>query len=583
MTITVTKSNTETLTTVEDGINDDSTSSINLLGRNYVGYAEPIADNFVHLMEHFANDTAPTNPLPGQLWYDTSASTLNVYDATVGWSPLALSATGTSAPANPKIGDLWFDSTNQQLNVWTGSAWLVVGPPTPSGYGKTGIEVAEIIDTLAVTHIVAEEYIDGNLISIISQDAEFQAANATLHATFGNIKSGYNLTGSLPIKNFNGIAADSNKFGGLLTTNFLRANTPALTTSSITVQSDTGVTIGQGNDLTLSVSDIHARIKNNNTSGNISLITGNTTAITIDGTTYAPIASSTYGNAVLANANAFSSYSLATIGYVDALTGGGNAALLRDGSVTITGILTPQNTNQHNLGSASLRFATFYTSNANVSNAIATNTATVASSTGSTSTTTGALVVTGGTGIGGNLNVGGTANIAGITTLSANLVTRHVLPTTTNTYNIGTSSNKYLTIYANTFSGTATMSQYADLAEMYTSDAQYGVGTVLMFGGQYEVTISTGLATTKVAGLVSDKPGLLMNSDGWGVPVALQGKVKCKVTGKVEKGQMLMTSEIPGVAKATDAYIGGAVFAKSLESVDFAETVGLIDVVVGVS
>ena len=583
MAITVTKTNNDILVVVEDGINDDSTTSLNILGRNYVGYAEKIANNFIRQLENFANGTAPTDPLAGQLWYDTTESLLKVYDAVVGWVPMSSSTSDATAPANPKVGDLWYDSTGQQLNVWTGSVWLVVGPTTPSGFGFTGMQVESILDTLTNPHIIGKEFVDGNLIAIVSQDAEFTPANATLSATFGNIKSGYNLTGSIPIKNFNGIAADSTRLGGLTSTQFLRANTPAVTTASITIQSDVGLTVGQGNDLSLTVSDIHASIKNNNTSGNIYLVAGNTTALSILGDSFALVSSGTYGNAIIANANAFSTYSLATIGYVDAAVGGGNAVLLKDGSVTITGVLTPDTTNNHNLGTSSLRFNTFYTSNLSASNTSTTGTLIVSSSTNSTSTVTGAAVVTGGMGIGLNLYAGGNLNITGNSAFSSDMVTRSLLPNATNTYDLGTSSNKYRTIYANTFSGMATMSQYADLAEIYQSDATYQAGTVVIFGGIYEITASRKRADTALAGVISKNPGLLLNSLDTGLPVALHGKVQCRVTGAGRQGQMLISSDLMGVACSTEEHIGGAVIGKTLDNYDFGSAVGYANIVVGVN
>jgi len=583
MSITVTKTNNDVLVVIEDGINDDSTTSLNLLGRNYIGYSERIADNQVRQLENFANDTAPTNPLDGQLWYNTTNNTLSVFDQDIGWSVLTISATSGTAPTNPKVGDLWFDTGLLQLNAWTGSAWLVIGPTTPSGFGFTGITVESIQDTLSNPHIVGKVQVDGNLIVIISQDAEFTAANAVIASTFGNIKSGYNITGSIPAKYWNGIASNSEKLNNLTSTQFLRANIPALTTSTLTVQNDGGVTIGQGNDLLLTVTDIHGSIKNNNSGGNLRLITGNTTALTINGSSYSLVASGTYGNAIVANANAFSSFSLATIGYVDSAVGGGNAVLLRDGTTTITGVLRPDTTDNRNFGSSSFRFNTIFAGNINIPNVITAGSGTFSSNTAATSSGTGAIVVTGGVGVGGNLHIGDKIAVTGTGTFSANITTRSILPNSNDTYDLGTAANKYRTIYANTFSGTSTQAQYADLAEIYTTDIRYNPGTVVVFGGDREITISQSLADTTVAGVISQNPGLLLNSDELGLPVALHGKVRCKVTGAGIKGQMLVTSDLTGVACVTKQYIGGAIIGKSLEDFDFGTAVGTVYIVVGVN
>ena len=106
------------------------------------------------------------------------------------------------------------------------------------------------------------------------------------------------------------------------------------------------------------------------------------------------------------------------------------------------------------------------------------------------------------------------------------------------------------------FHGTATTAQYADLAEMYSSDADYEPGTVVKIGGEAEVTQTTDAFCTEVFGVVSTNPAYLMNStlEGTAVAVALAGRVPCKVIGEVKKGQRLVASEEPGVARAATGY-----------------------------
>jgi len=131
------------------------------------------------------------------------------------------------------------------------------------------------------------------------------------------------------------------------------------------------------------------------------------------------------------------------------------------------------------------------------------------------------------------------------------------------------------------FSGTATRARYADLAENYLPDAQYAPGTVLVFGGECEVTVSTTPLDTRVAGVVSTNPAHLMNGALTnGVAVALQGRVPCQVVGTIRKGDMLVTSDIPGVATSTATPQLGTVIGKALENYD-SSTVGTIEVVVG--
>ena len=125
------------------------------------------------------------------------------------------------------------------------------------------------------------------------------------------------------------------------------------------------------------------------------------------------------------------------------------------------------------------------------------------------------------------------------------------------------------TLTATNFSGTATQAKYADLAEKYTSDAAYIVGTVVVFGGSEEITTTDCEADTRVAGVISAEPAYLMNSDSAGLAVALRGKVPVNVIGTVEKGDLLVTSNTKGYATSVShisSYSSNAVFAKSLEN-----------------
>ena len=134
--------------------------------------------------------------------------------------------------------------------------------------------------------------------------------------------------------------------------------------------------------------------------------------------------------------------------------------------------------------------------------------------------------------------------------------------------------------------GTATAALYADLAEMYTSDAEYEPGTVVKIGGEAEVTQTTEAFCPEVFGIVSTDPAHLMNSGVAGVPVALEGRVPCRVIGPVRKGQRLVSSEVPGVARAVSDYerqealdwyriVGRALSDKTTEGI------ALLEVVVG--
>lgn len=121
----------------------------------------------------------------------------------------------------------------------------------------------------------------------------------------------------------------------------------------------------------------------------------------------------------------------------------------------------------------------------------------------------------------------------------------------------------------------------ADLGEKYLSDQSYESGTVLMIGGEREVTIATNDKVTKLAGVVSTEPAYVLNSRlENSVIIALAGRVPCKVVGKIEKGDLLTVSDIPGVATSTATPILGGTIGKALENYDSTE-VGVIEVMVG--
>ncbi len=145
--------------------------------------------------------------------------------------------------------------------------------------------------------------------------------------------------------------------------------------------------------------------------------------------------------------------------------------------------------------------------------------------------------------------------------------------------NIGSSTTFFNTVFAK-----ATSAQYADLAEMYVADATYPPGTVVEFGGDNEITITTQSHSTAVAGIVSTNPSYLMNSTLSGdyvLPVALTGRVPCQVLGPVRKGDVLVASSTPGVAQRIGMnWQPGCVVGKSMEVIDTAET-KVIEVAVG--
>ena len=130
--------------------------------------------------------------------------------------------------------------------------------------------------------------------------------------------------------------------------------------------------------------------------------------------------------------------------------------------------------------------------------------------------------------------------------------------------------------------GASFQATYADLAEYYEGDQEYESGTVLVFGGDKEVTTTTMINDTRSAGVVTTNPAYTMNQDQKGIKVciALAGRVPCKVVGRIKKGDMLTTSATPGYAvKALNPTLG-SIIGKALEDKDYGEA-GVIQVAVG--
>jgi hypothetical protein len=130
--------------------------------------------------------------------------------------------------------------------------------------------------------------------------------------------------------------------------------------------------------------------------------------------------------------------------------------------------------------------------------------------------------------------------------------------------------------------GSKLQATYADLAENYEGDQEYEPGTVLVFGGDKEVTTTNNMNDTRLAGVVTTNPAYVMNAGCPGIKVclALAGRVPVKVVGRVKKGDMLTTGSTPGYAVKANTPTLGAIIGKALEDKDYGEA-GVIEVAVG--
>lgn len=125
------KTNGTVIATVQDA-SLDLTTDLVFVGRNYAGYGEWQNENFLKLLENFANTIPPTKPIDGQFWYDLNTRSINVYDG-ANWKGVASIENSSTSPVGTKDyqpGDLWFDTREQQLYAYNGEDFILVGPPS---------------------------------------------------------------------------------------------------------------------------------------------------------------------------------------------------------------------------------------------------------------------------------------------------------------------------------------------------------------------------------------------------------------------------------------------------------------------
>ena len=217
MAYTINKFNGEQLVVLQDGTIDTSTS-INLVGRNYVGYGESQNENFVFLLENFANGNPPSRPIEGQLWFDTSKDLMNVYDGS-NWNVIGATEVSDTAPTTPSQGAFWFKTPEKSLYVYSGTEWVIIGPESLSGFGVTRTKAVELEDTIGGKHAVLQLIADDDVVVIITAEA-FTIGPNTVVPGFGTLISGFNLSlFSTFGGNISGNAGSASKLSGNPTIN----------------------------------------------------------------------------------------------------------------------------------------------------------------------------------------------------------------------------------------------------------------------------------------------------------------------------------------------------------------------------
>ncbi len=571
------------LVSVDDGT-IDTTTDLRFLGKNYAGYGEVQNENFLHLLENFANTSAPPKAVTGQIWYDSGNKKLRFYDGT-RFRTASGAEVGPTAPSGLQSGDFWFDTSSEQLYAWNGTDFVLIGPETAPDLGASAIIAQVVKDTLGNNHTIVKVNSGGDTMLVVSKDAFTLNSVINPITGFETIKKGANLVNTNGVTGVTstdhyywGTASNAARLGGYPASDYIRIGEIAF--EQEVSFSDAGFVLGDQNDIRFRVENGDEPVIENRLGNTITM------RIRITDSDLRNVAIFTPG-AILPGANNFFNIGSSTSKYANihattflgALTG------------NVTGNLTGNHTgNLIALDESTAFNATSKTFIGNFSGTLSGNV--IGSVTG---TATNALTL--------NSLVGELAAVAtsiAVRDSSANITANRFIGTsdradrikiddsavdtdvsyrsakTTIAANSIAARDSSGNISANLFQGTATAAQYADLAEKYLADKDYEVGTVVAVGGEAEVTAAN--YGDRAVGVVSANPAFMMNKDlEGGTYIALKGRVPVKVIGAVRKGQRLVAAN-NGTAVAAVPHAND-VFAIALESNDSTD-VKLIEAIV---
>jgi|APGre2960657373_1045057.scaffolds.fasta_scaffold00086_3 hypothetical protein len=246
------------IATVADGQIDTLSTDITLIGKNYSGFGEAFNENLVKILENFASTSAPLHPLKGQVWFDNAENKLKVYNGTA-FIPVSSATISSTQPETLSIGDLWFDDVGAQLYFFDGTQPILIGPSYSTAQGKSGLEVASILDTLNQTRVIIYLYNNGILLGIFSKDS-FTPKIAIIGFS-GNIEPGFN-SGTLANIKFRVTCTNSEQLGGVVATTYARRDTSNTFNGQVSVGVDAGIVIGSGNQMNLLVSSGDIELSN---------------------------------------------------------------------------------------------------------------------------------------------------------------------------------------------------------------------------------------------------------------------------------------------------------------------------------
>lgn len=577
MSYRVDKFNGTFLVSVDDGT-IDTTTDLRFIGKNYAGYGEVQNENFLHLLENFANTSAPPKPILGQIWYDSANKKIKFYDGAQFKTASGAIAQST-APSGLTAGDFWFDTSTDQLYAWSGSEFILVGPENTPDLSSTSVVSVVVKDDLATptNHSILKVNVNDQTLAVVSATAFRLNSSLNPISGFDQIKKGFTLI------NTNGTtgATTTDHYYWGTASNALRFNNRPITDfalqSDIGNFGDSGFTVGDQNDLRIWVENndvpvIENQLGATNTSAAIILRIRTGTSpgdrrdvAIIDRNALFPGTDNLYD---LGKSTSKWKGIYAGDKFYGNLKG---SVLAADNSEIIDSNLKRLKVDLYDQ-SSTLRFE--YSSGTFYGSFVGTFTGNITGDiigTASNATTLGGI----GTDVdptpntiairdtNGNLRAvrfTGTADRADLLLHNTSYITTSTNPTPTTIAVRDVSGN----LSANIFNGTATSAQYADLAEKYLADKDYDVGTVISVGGEKEVTAAR--LGERAIGVVSANPAFMMNKDlEGGTYIALKGRVPVKVLGPVKKGERLISTDI-GAAIVTNKNQLANVFAIALET-----------------
>ena len=266
------------LTDLVDGTVDSTSSDLTLIGRNYSGFGEFLNENFIKLLENFSSSDEPANPIRGQLWYDTSENKLKIYNGSQ-----FTSSGGTTLSAqtpNAVAGDLWIDTTRQQLYFFDGTGNpILAGPVYTKEQQKSGFECISVLDTQNQTRTVVMFYVQGQVAGAYSNvvftpavsDREQLTAFVTNDNPSATLQKGFNAVDDT--FKYVGVATKAENLIVNNTTinsaSFLRDDVDEIMQGGLTIQNNSGVTVGASGDGSFKVESGALTIRNNLTNGDI--------------------------------------------------------------------------------------------------------------------------------------------------------------------------------------------------------------------------------------------------------------------------------------------------------------------------